>query len=77
MTTRPDQEITASLLSEAVALVGSQTALGKATGRSQNAVWHALKTGRVTAEFALDIHRATQGQVSRSRLRPDIFGEAV
>ncbi|WP_423170698.1 transcriptional regulator [Vibrio diabolicus] len=33
------------------------------------------KSGRVPAEFVLPIEQATQGQVTRSQLRPDIYPE--
>jgi len=77
MPLRPDPAATAALIAQAIDVVGSQAALGRATGRSQNAVWHALKVGRVTAEFAADIDRATHGRIPKTRLRPDVFGEAA
>ncbi|WP_409516130.1 transcriptional regulator [Brevundimonas sp.] len=73
MTVRPSPDITRGLLSEAIQIFGSQSKLAAATGRSQNAVWHALKNGRVSAEFAMAIDAATDGQVSRSALRPDVY----
>lgn len=74
MITRPDAERTAQLLDKAITIAGSQGKLAKAIGRSQNAVWHAKSTGRVTAEIALAIDQATEGQVSRHDLRPDVYG---
>lgn len=63
------------LVSRAVSIAGSQGKLAKAAGRSQNAIWHAISRGRISAELACDIHRATGGQVSRTSLRPDIFSD--
>ncbi|WP_442867751.1 transcriptional regulator [Caulobacter sp. NIBR2454] len=62
------------LLDAAISIVGSQGKLGRATGFSQNAIWHARRVGRVSPELALAIDRATAGVVSRAGLRPDIFG---
>lgn len=62
------------LLQRAVALVGSQAKLGKASGFSQHAIWLAIQSGRVSAELAVGIERATGGAVRRSDLRPDLFG---
>ena len=77
MMSRPAHPETTVLLDRAIACMGSQAKLGEATGRSQNAVWHARSTGRVTAEFALAIDRVTDGQVSKHELRPDIYGLAI
>lgn len=75
MSNRPPQNLTTILLNEAIAACGSQAKLGKATGRSQNAVWHARSTGRVTAEFALAIDKATNGLVPKEALRPDVYSD--
>ena len=65
----------ADALQHAVDLFSTPTALAKATGYSQHAVWHALnKRGQVSARMAVAIERATKGQVRREQLRPDIFG---
>lgn len=74
MHTRPKPEKITALLQAAVTLVGSEAKLGKATGFSQNAIWHAKSKGRVTAEMALKIDQATGGAVSKHRLRPDLYG---
>lgn len=43
---------------------------------SQGLVWQWLNgVTRVTAERCLDIEKATDGQVTRYDLRPDIFGK--
>lgn len=66
-------ERTRSLVERAIQMFGSEAKLGKAIGRSQNAVWQAKRRGRVTAEMAIAIDEATEGVVSRHQLRPDIF----
>jgi DNA-binding transcriptional regulator YdaS (Cro superfamily) len=52
---------------------GSEGKLGRATGYTQNAIWQAKRRGRVTAEMAVAIERATEGRVGRHLLRPDVF----
>lgn len=61
------------LLTAAIAEAGSEEKLGKASGYSQNAIWQAKRRGRVTAEMAAAIDRATGGRVPKSALRPDLF----
>jgi DNA-binding transcriptional regulator YdaS (Cro superfamily) len=59
---------------QAIRIAGSQMALARAVGVSQAAVSKWALGGRVSAENALGIERATSGQVSAADLRPDIFG---
>lgn len=59
-------------LSRAVQIAGSQHKLADAIGFSQHAVWHALRRGRVSAEMARAIEKATG--VAAADLRPDLFG---
>ncbi len=66
---------TAAALRRAVALAGSQSKLSRATGYSQPAINKACRKGRVSAELAIAIERATRGAVSRAELRPDLFGK--
>jgi DNA-binding transcriptional regulator YdaS (Cro superfamily) len=56
----------------------SQTNFAKRLGVSQGLVhqWLASKT-RVTAEQAIRIEQATDGQVTRAALRPDLFDVAI
>lgn len=62
---------------KAVDMIGSQAALGEAIGESQQYVWHILNSAKsIKAEVAVRIELATNGKVSRSDLRPDIFGPA-
>ncbi len=63
------------LLEKAISHFGSEAKLGQATGYSQHAVWMAKARGRVTAEMAVAIDRATGGEVRKSALRPDIFSD--
>tara|TARA_Y100000746_G_scaffold4264_1_gene3890 strand:- start:18 stop:269 length:252 start_codon:yes stop_codon:yes gene_type:complete len=63
-------------LRRAIDLVGGQSALARAINSKQQNVWFWLnKSGRVPAEFVLPIEQATQGQITRSQLRPDIYPE--
>ena len=73
--TLPGEKVT-RLIEAAVAIVGSEQKLGRAAGYSQNAIWQAKRRGSVTAEMATAIERATDGAISRSRLRPDLFHQA-
>lgn len=62
------------LVDEAVRLFGSEKALAQAIGYSQQHVNRLrLGEGRVKAEIAIAIDRATAGRVPKHRLRPDLF----
>ena len=61
------------LLQVAISQLGSEAKLGAAAGYSQNAIWSAKRTGRVSAELASAIDKATGGAVPRWRLRPDLW----
>lgn len=66
----------ASALDRAIEAVGSQAKLAEKLGVSQQAVSYWVKKGgRVPAEFVLQVETATG--VSRSELRPDLFGEVA
>ena len=65
---------TSAAFRRAVALAGSESKLSRATGYSQPAINKARRKGRVSAELAIAIERATKGAVSRNELRPDLFG---
>jgi DNA-binding transcriptional regulator YdaS (Cro superfamily) len=63
-----------TLIKKAVDICGSQVALAKAVGKTQKHVWNWMnRDKRVPAEYVLDIEKATNGQVSRHELRPDIY----
>lgn len=66
------QSVTA-LIEAAIIMAGSEAKLGKLAGFSQNAIWYAKRNGRCSAELAVGIEKATNGAISRSRLRPDLF----
>ena len=70
----PDTDSIRQLMQAAVTIAGSEAKLGKAAGFSQNAIWTAKRNGRVSAEMAVGIERATNGAISRHRLRPDLYG---
>ena len=63
-----------ALIEKAIGLAGSEAKLGKAAGGfSQNAIWQAKKRGRISPKLALGIHRALDGKVNASELRPDMW----
>ena len=61
------------LVEQAIAMLGSEAKLARAIGLSQPTINDAKHKGRVTARLAAGIHKATNGQVSRSALRPDLW----
>ena len=65
------------LIQRAIEIFGSEAKLGKATGYSQNAIWQAKRRGTVSSEMAVAIDRATDGLISKSKLRPDLFEDAA
>ena len=69
------QQVT-RLLEAAITIAGSEAKLGALAGYSQNAIWYAKRNGRVSAELASAIDRATKGAISKSQLRPDVFSPA-
>jgi len=66
-----------NLIAKAIALRGSQRRLAVAANCSQQQISY-LMTGAtgISAEMALKIERATDGEISRHELRPDIYGPA-
>jgi DNA-binding transcriptional regulator YdaS (Cro superfamily) len=69
-----DGETGMAALRKAVALLGSQTRLGRAIGVTPQAVSEVLRRGRrVPAEWCLKIQKATDSAVSASELRPDLY----
>lgn len=58
----------------AVEIAGSQRALAEKIGLSQQGISYLLNAApQVSAEIAIAIERATEGEVRREQLRPDIF----
>lgn len=70
-------------LKRAVELAGGQKPLAEAIGTSQSQIWYWLHRAKhgVPAEYVLPIEAATNGQVRRHDLRPDVYpqdnGEAA
>lgn len=61
-------------LKEAVRQKGSQPKLAAAMGCSQSKIsWLLVRADHISAEDALAVHRATQGIVAASKLRPDLW----
>lgn len=68
--------LTTDILITAIALAGSETKLGTDLGGyTQNAVWAAKRSGRTSGPMARKLDEWTGGRVSRSVLRPDVFGD--
>jgi DNA-binding transcriptional regulator YdaS (Cro superfamily) len=60
----------------AVELAGGQSALARKIGLSQPSVKYLCEEAKsLRAEIAVAIEEATEGKVTRSDLRPDIFPE--
>ena len=63
-------------LERAISLAGSQTALAKGIGVSQQRVWSWLYRGhKAGADKAISIEKFTNGEVTRHQLRPDYYPE--
>jgi DNA-binding transcriptional regulator YdaS (Cro superfamily) len=62
---------TRELLTDAIKQAGSEAKLAAAVGRSQVAINKAKRAGRVSAEMAVLLERATS--VGRHRWRPDLW----
>ena len=62
-----------SLIEAAIARAGSEAKLAAAVGLSQAAINKAKRAGRVSAELAVAIDRATGGVIPRHELRPDLY----
>lgn len=62
----------------AVTLKGSQKKLADAMGCTQQQISYLLNeaTG-ISAEMAISVEAATNRQITRQHLRPDLFGEVV
>ncbi len=63
-------------LQRAISILGGQSALARACGGRvrQQHVWNWLnRDKKVPAEHVLTIELATEGQVTRFQLRPDIY----
>ena len=66
----------ASPLETAIKLAGGVPAVAKSLCISQPAVHRWRARGKLPADRAIHLERATNGQVTRYELRPDVFGPA-
>ena len=66
--------LVSELLQSAVVKIGSQAKLARAAGVAQPTLSQAIKLGKVGPKLAIGIDRATEGYVSKSSLRPDLWG---
>jgi DNA-binding transcriptional regulator YdaS (Cro superfamily) len=66
-------------IQHAIELMGSQSKLATELGCTQQAISFLLsdRCKNISAEMAAKIDRATGGQVSKEKLRPDVFGLPV
>lgn len=64
---------TRQLIERAISKLGSEQKLAAAAGLSQAAVNEAKKFGRCGPKMAIGIERATEGEISRAQLRPDLW----
>lgn len=59
-------------------LIGSEAALAEVVGVKQPSVNYMLNNGKkVPAEWCIPIEEATDGEVTRHQLRPDIYPEGA
>ena len=66
------------LIDKAIDLVGSQEKLAKSMGCSQSRVSRLLlEQQQIEAEDAVAIERATDGQIPRWRMRPDLWTQPL
>ena len=65
------------LIQKAIARYGSEAKLARAAGVSQPVVNDAKRTGQVGPKLALGIDRATDGEVPKEALRPDLWQPEV
>jgi len=60
-------------LEQAAQLLGGQSALARQLNVTPQAVQAWCKTGRIPAERVLAVEAATNGEVTRHELRPDLY----
>lgn len=61
-------------LEKCVEILGSQVKVAAACGVAQQTVSERIKVGgKVPAEWCLPLERATNGDVTRHQLRPDLY----
>jgi len=55
-------------------ILGSQEAIAQIVGVKQPSVHHALtKAEKVPAEWCIPLEKATEGEITRHDLRPDLY----
>lgn len=64
-------------IKQAIEAKGSQKSLADACGVSQVSVHKWLHGATLKPEHAISVEQATEGQVTRQQLRPDIFGDTA
>jgi DNA-binding transcriptional regulator YdaS (Cro superfamily) len=60
-------------IKKAVDHIGSQSEVARQLGIWQSAVAKWVRTGKVSAQRAIDLERITEGAVTRAELRPDLW----
>lgn len=65
--------MTIKAIAKAAGIVGSQAKLARIIGASPMSVSHWMRRG-IPRRWCVPVEDATQGQVTRHDLRPDIFG---
>jgi DNA-binding transcriptional regulator YdaS (Cro superfamily) len=63
------------LIEQAIRRFGSEAKTAAAAGVSQPVVNEAKRTGRVGPKLAIGLDKATNGEISKSALRPDLWEE--
>lgn len=67
-----------SPLERSITICGTQSELARRIGgKVRTGHIHYWLRNKVPSERCIDIERATEGQVSRYELRPDVFGDAA
>ena len=61
------------LIESAISDFGSETKLAAAAGVTQASINEAKRKGRVGPRMAMGIEKATEGKITRSVLRPDLW----
>lgn len=62
-----------NIIQKAVQIIGNQEKLAEDCGVSQPTISNWKKDNRVPGEYVLKFEKATNGQVSRHEIRPDLY----
>ena len=60
-------------LIRAIEIIGTQRALAKKCGATQQHVWNWMQSGKVPVNRAIQIEVATNGAVTKEELNPEFF----